>query len=79
VQLDPQNSFMLQQSSFTYELLRRYGDVASILDRALAITPNDFGNATLTQPLEHSRCCLPMAVTAMRHFHAHGAKVESLT
>ena len=41
VQLDPQNSFTLQQSSLTDELLRRYGDVASLLDRALAITPND--------------------------------------
>ena len=41
VRLDPQNPFTLQQSSLTFELLRRYGDVASLLDRALAIRPND--------------------------------------
>ncbi|HEY2713343.1 MAG TPA: protein kinase [Chthoniobacterales bacterium] len=41
VALDPRNTFLLQQTSISYNLLRRYNDTAIILDRALLIAPND--------------------------------------
>jgi TolB-like protein/Flp pilus assembly protein TadD len=41
LELDPRDSFILQQISISYEGLRRYKDMASALDRALAIAPND--------------------------------------
>jgi len=41
LELDPHNLFFLQQLSFTYELQRRYGDLAAILDRALKLVPSD--------------------------------------
>jgi TolB-like protein/class 3 adenylate cyclase len=37
----PKTPFMLEQISRTYELLRRYTDVAAALDRALALAPNN--------------------------------------
>ncbi|HYR22653.1 MAG TPA: adenylate/guanylate cyclase domain-containing protein [Chthoniobacterales bacterium] len=37
----PQTPFMLEQISRTYDLLRRYADMAAALDRALALTPNN--------------------------------------
>ncbi len=37
----PQTPFMLEQISRTYDLLRRYVDMAAALDRALALTPNN--------------------------------------
>jgi serine/threonine protein kinase/Flp pilus assembly protein TadD len=40
-ELDPRNIFLLQQSSVSYDNLRRYGDEEVALDRALAIDPND--------------------------------------
>jgi serine/threonine-protein kinase len=40
-ELDPRNAFLLQQLSLTYQCLRRYPDVAAILDRALALAPKD--------------------------------------
>jgi TolB-like protein/class 3 adenylate cyclase/Tfp pilus assembly protein PilF len=39
--LDPRNLFILQQLSFNYEYLRRYKEMAAILDRVVAITPGD--------------------------------------
>jgi len=39
--LDPRNFFTLQQIAATYERLRRYADEATMLDRALAIKPDD--------------------------------------
>jgi TolB-like protein/Tfp pilus assembly protein PilF len=41
VELDPQNFFTLQQIALTYTALRRYADVAGILDRAVALAPKD--------------------------------------
>jgi TolB-like protein/class 3 adenylate cyclase/Tfp pilus assembly protein PilF len=41
IELDPQNPFYLQQASLTYEMLRRYGDAITLLDRALTLTPDD--------------------------------------
>lgn len=41
VELDPQNFFILQQLSLTYNNLRRYRDMAATLDRALKIAPRD--------------------------------------
>jgi TolB-like protein/class 3 adenylate cyclase/Tfp pilus assembly protein PilF len=37
----PQTPFMLEQISRTYELLRRYADMATALDRAVALAPNN--------------------------------------
>jgi TolB-like protein/predicted Ser/Thr protein kinase len=39
--LDPRNFFMLKQTAFNYDYLRRYSEEAAVLDRALAIEPND--------------------------------------
>jgi len=39
--LDPRNFFTLQQIAGTYERLRRYADEATMLERALAIKPDD--------------------------------------
>jgi serine/threonine protein kinase/tetratricopeptide (TPR) repeat protein len=41
IELDPRNNFLLQQTSLSYNLLRRYRDEEAALDRALAIQPND--------------------------------------
>src|SRR4030095_17211857 len=41
VELDPRNFFTLQQIALSYVNLRRYSDVVSVLDRALAIKPDD--------------------------------------
>jgi TolB-like protein/class 3 adenylate cyclase/Tfp pilus assembly protein PilF len=40
-ELDPRNVVILQQLSVNYEYLRRYSEMATTLDRALAIAPND--------------------------------------
>jgi serine/threonine-protein kinase len=40
-ELDPRNFPQLQNLSFNYENLRRYADMAAVLDRALAIAPKD--------------------------------------
>jgi len=39
--LDPRNFFTLQQIAASYDLLRRYADEAMMLERALAIKPDD--------------------------------------
>jgi TolB-like protein/class 3 adenylate cyclase/Flp pilus assembly protein TadD len=41
LELDPRNLFFLQQLSFTYELQRRYRDLATVLDQALKLVPSD--------------------------------------
>jgi serine/threonine-protein kinase len=41
LELDPRNLFFLQQLSFTYDLQRRYRDLAAVLDRALKLVPSD--------------------------------------
>jgi len=41
VELDPRNFFTLQQIALSYLTLRQYADVAAVLDRALAIKPDD--------------------------------------
>ena len=41
IDLDPRNFFMLQQIAISYGVLRRYGEEKSVLNRALAIEPND--------------------------------------
>ena len=43
IDLDPRNVFLLQQTALSYEALRRYRDEEAILDRLLAIQPNDVG------------------------------------
>lgn len=39
--LDPRNIFLLQQTSLTYQNMRRFADMAAVLDRALALAPRD--------------------------------------
>jgi len=41
INLDPGNFLMLQQIAISYGVLRRYPEQTSVLDRALAIEPND--------------------------------------
>jgi tetratricopeptide (TPR) repeat protein len=41
VDLDPRNWFTLQQIALSYQNLRRYPEMASVLDRALTIQPDD--------------------------------------
>ena len=41
LELDPRNFFTLQQIALSYYNLRRYSDVAAMLDRALVIKPDD--------------------------------------
>lgn len=40
-QLDPRNSFVLQQIAASYQEFRQFGAMAAALDRALAIAPHD--------------------------------------
>src|SRR5205807_5149483 len=47
IELDPRNSFTLQQIALSYQNLRRYRDMAVVLDRALAIQPNDVETRTV--------------------------------
>jgi TolB-like protein/Flp pilus assembly protein TadD len=41
IDLDPRNFYLLQQIALSYGLLRRYTDETSVLQRALAIEPDD--------------------------------------
>ena len=41
LKFDPRNVFLLQQISFNYEFLRRFTDMAAVLDRVLTIAPKD--------------------------------------
>ena len=41
IELDPRNFFTLEQIALSYLNLRRYADEAAVLDRALAIKPDD--------------------------------------
>ena len=41
IDLDPRNFLLLEQTAITYRDLRRYAEEAAILNRALAIAPND--------------------------------------
>jgi len=46
VDLDPRNPYVLQQLAISYQILRRYPEVAAVLDRALKIVPNDVAKKT---------------------------------
>jgi len=41
LELDPRNFFTLQQIALSYQILRRYPEMARILDRVLTIKPDD--------------------------------------
>jgi TolB-like protein/Tfp pilus assembly protein PilF len=41
IDIDPRNTFTLQQIALSYHHLRRFAEEKSVLDRALAIEPND--------------------------------------
>jgi serine/threonine-protein kinase len=40
-ELDPRNTWVLQQTSQTYQFLRRFSDMAGALDRSLVVAPDD--------------------------------------
>jgi len=44
LQLDPRNVFLLRQISLTYQILRRYPEMAAALDRSLALDSADIDN-----------------------------------
>jgi adenylate cyclase len=46
VELDPRNPFTLAQLALSYQFVRRWPDTAAVLDRALAITPDDVETRT---------------------------------
>jgi serine/threonine-protein kinase len=52
VDLDPRNDRLLVQTALSYRYLRRYADQATMLDRALAIEPNDIGSKSLRAEVE---------------------------
>jgi TolB-like protein/class 3 adenylate cyclase len=41
IELDPRNFYTLQQMALAHLMMRRYADMARVLDRALTIVPND--------------------------------------
>jgi hypothetical protein len=41
LELDPRNLFILQQLSFNYGYARRFKEMAAVLDRVVALTPQD--------------------------------------
>jgi TolB-like protein/class 3 adenylate cyclase/Tfp pilus assembly protein PilF len=41
LELDPRNLFILQQLSFNYSYARRFKEMAAVLDRVVALTPQD--------------------------------------
>jgi serine/threonine-protein kinase len=45
-ELDPRNVPTLQQLAISYQTLRRYPEEAAVLDRALAVVPNDVATKT---------------------------------
>ena len=47
IELDPRNFFLLQQIALSYQNQRRYQDMTAVLDRALAIQPNDVETRTV--------------------------------
>jgi TolB-like protein/Flp pilus assembly protein TadD len=64
IEFDPRNVFILQQAALTYDNVRRYRQEEAILDRLLAIRPNDVERKARralvkldwkadTQPLHH--------------------------
>jgi TolB-like protein/integral membrane sensor domain MASE1/class 3 adenylate cyclase/Tfp pilus assembly protein PilF len=54
--LDPRNFFTLQQIAISYGVLRRYADEKSVLNRALAIEPNDIETKVALAAIEfHSK------------------------
>ena len=47
LELDPRNFFTLQQIALSYWKLRRYPEMAAVLDRALTINPNDVNSQAI--------------------------------
>jgi len=49
IDLDPRNSFTLQQIALSYRHLRRFAEENRFLDRALAIEPDDLDTNSSAQ------------------------------
>jgi TolB-like protein/class 3 adenylate cyclase/Flp pilus assembly protein TadD len=77
VELDPRNPFTLAQLAISYQFLRRYPETEKVLDRALAIAPDDVATRMqrglvdfywkadprpLHQALEHVRAEQPASI-----------------
>jgi TolB-like protein len=41
IERDPRNTFLMQQASLSYGLLRRFSEMTAVLDRALAVDPSN--------------------------------------
>lgn len=50
--LDPRNLLLLQQIAISYEVLHRYSEAKAVLERALAIVPDDIGTKLQLAGLE---------------------------
>jgi TolB-like protein/class 3 adenylate cyclase len=73
LQLDPRNFFILQQISLSYHYLRRYGDMAAALDRALALAPGDIDTRVTRAYVELERRADPKPL----HETIHGILREN--
>jgi TolB-like protein/class 3 adenylate cyclase len=52
VELDPRNFFTLQQIALSYQNLRKYREMTTVLDRALAVKPDDVETRTVRALVE---------------------------
>src|SRR5207253_2293652 len=52
IELDPRNLFTLQQIALSYFNLKRFSDEAAVLDRALAIKPDDVESKVIRAAVE---------------------------
>jgi len=52
LELDPRNFLTLQQTALSYQALRRYAEMARVLDRGLAIKPDDVETRALRASVE---------------------------
>src|SRR5262249_35355857 len=50
--LDPRNLSLLQQLTITYEHMRRFPEMAKILDRAISVAPDDVNNRLHRGPVK---------------------------
>jgi len=73
LELDPRNWFYLQQIALTYQFLRRYADMAAMLDRVLAILPGHINTeiARAAVELEWKADTRPLRQTIDRMMQRH--------
>jgi tetratricopeptide (TPR) repeat protein len=59
IERDPRNVYILQQIALSHQLLRRYPEMAAVLDRALAITPADVDTRVRRAEIEFDKNANP--------------------